>query len=221
MVDEIIEIYDAVATDYEAAFFNETALQAEKYYLDEFVSYLPQGGRVLDAGCGVGIEASYFLERGLRYEGVDLSAKMISIARERNPNVIFQLSDMREMNYKEHEFDGIMALESLIHFPKGEAERIIRQLRTFLKKGGVLLLALQEGEGEKHLSFPFLPERKVLLNFYRQSELKELLQRIGFNVISSSVREALPLEFPFNKLVALGRKNESSSIDDALQEMIR
>lgn len=210
-MSEITEMYDNAADEYTRAFFNQEALQAEQYYLEEFVSYLPAGGRVLDVGCGPGIEARFFLDRGIRYEGIDLSVRMISIARERNPGAVFRLLDMRKMDYREHEFDGIMALESVIHFPKSEVEQIMRRFHTMLRNRGVLLLALQEGEGEQKLPFPFEPKRKVLLNFYRQSELRELVSRTGFRVMSISVRQSLPDEFPFHKLIAIGQKISSEN----------
>ena len=205
-MSEVIKIYDIVANEYAKAFFNPETLKAEQFYLDEFVSYIPDGGSVLDAGCGPGIEARFFQEKNIRYEGIDLCEKMITIARERNPDTVFRILDMRKMDYKDNEFDGIMALESLIHFPKSQAKQIIRSFHVILRNGGVLLLALQEGDGEQRLPFPFKPEAEVLLNFYRQSELKSLLSTTGFRVQSVSVRPALPSEFSFNKLIAIGQK---------------
>ncbi|HUT35666.1 MAG TPA: methyltransferase domain-containing protein [Planctomycetota bacterium] len=40
-----------------------------------------QGSKVLDVGCGTGLSAPFYIEKGCRYQGVDIAAKMIEQAR--------------------------------------------------------------------------------------------------------------------------------------------
>ncbi|GAH11656.1 unnamed protein product, partial [marine sediment metagenome] len=144
-------------------FFTPRTLQAEVYYLEEFLSFVNKGGKILDVGCGPGIETKFIMDRGFKYEGIDLSQNMLEIAKKKNPTATFQIMDMRELKYPNNNFSGIMALESLIHFPKYEVYTIITDFHRMLKSRGVLLLALQKGRGQKLIPFPFSREEKFLL----------------------------------------------------------
>ncbi|MBM4035207.1 MAG: class I SAM-dependent methyltransferase [Planctomycetes bacterium] len=56
------------------------------------------GTRVLDAGCGTGISAPFYLEKGCVYHGVDIAQKMIEQARARLSDFGFRISDLGFQN---------------------------------------------------------------------------------------------------------------------------
>ena len=51
------------------------------------------GNKLLDAACGTGAHAEY-LSSYYRVEGMDLDAKMLSIARKKHPKIRFRQGDM-------------------------------------------------------------------------------------------------------------------------------
>ncbi|HCJ67693.1 MAG TPA: hypothetical protein DHV62_10375 [Elusimicrobia bacterium] len=204
--ENVIAIYNEVAEQYTTTFFNPKTLQAEIFYLEKFLSVVKKGGKIIDVGCGPGIETKFIIGKGFRYEGIDLSQKMIEIAKRNNPTATFRIMDMHELNYSDNEFDGIMALESLIHLPKSEVRTIITDLCRILKPGGVILLALQKGKGEKIISFPFQKEKKCLLTLFTIDEMKNLLSESGFKVVYSTTRKPVPMEYRFDKLVIIAEK---------------
>lgn len=74
--------------------------------------------RVLDLGCGSGPYSLWFAERGARVTGLDLSGTMISLAqekaRERNVDVDFRESDIRELlPFVAEEFDLVFTATAL------------------------------------------------------------------------------------------------------------
>jgi SAM-dependent methyltransferase len=73
------------AFDGQAERFERGPVQSDPRALLRLVELaaLPQGARVLDAGCGPGLVAEAFLAAGYRVVGVDLSAEMVRRARER------------------------------------------------------------------------------------------------------------------------------------------
>src|SRR4030042_4038993 len=76
--------------------------------LEEFV-YLSKkngGSKVLDLGCGSGIQSKQLFEAGLKVVGLDLSSKMISQAKKRVPEAKFIVGDMTKMEFIKEEFDG-------------------------------------------------------------------------------------------------------------------
>lgn len=52
---------------------------------------LPPGGRVLDAGCGVGLDAARLAERGHEVVGIDASPGMIAEAARRTPGLTLRV----------------------------------------------------------------------------------------------------------------------------------
>lgn len=78
-----LDAYEALADSYAAR--ADTKPHNAYYERPATLSLLPdvRGARVLDAGCGPGIYAEWLLDRGAQVVGLDVSARMVALARAR------------------------------------------------------------------------------------------------------------------------------------------
>lgn len=99
------------------------------------LSWLPEdlrGCRILDAGCGTGMLAVEAARRGADVVAIDLSPKLIALARQRAPRdfgtgrVTFAVGDMLDMAHGR--FDHVIAMDSLIHYGAPDAIRAVAGL---------------------------------------------------------------------------------------------
>ncbi|HIE82726.1 MAG TPA: class I SAM-dependent methyltransferase [Dehalococcoidia bacterium] len=58
---------------------------------------LPGDRTALDLGCGIGLMATPFLERGINYFGMDISATAIELATESYPEASFLCGDITSL----------------------------------------------------------------------------------------------------------------------------
>ena len=90
---------------------------------ETMLSWLPEdlsGRRILDAGCGTGAMAFELARRGAEVLAIDLSPRLVEIARQRCPadlpqeRIDFRSGDMLDqaLGY----FDHVVAMDSLIHY---------------------------------------------------------------------------------------------------------
>jgi SAM-dependent methyltransferase len=193
MSDEAIAFFDQAAPDYRAR------SRGPSERLDELLSRLAPESRVLDVGCGPGVEAGAVAARGHRVLGIDAAPGMLAIARREHPGVEFRQADVRTVELREASFDAAMALFSLIFLPKPEIAAALRRLRGWLKPDGLLLVAAQGGDAPRE------PGEAALFRVLTRRELEELLRGAGFDVVGSWAREPREDEMPFRKLHALGR----------------
>jgi magnesium-protoporphyrin O-methyltransferase len=83
------------------------------------------GLRVLDAGCGTGALSVEAARRGAEVLAIDISPKLIALARERAPvafaggSIEFRAGDM--LDAKLGSFDHVVAMDSLIHYQTADA----------------------------------------------------------------------------------------------------
>ena len=108
-----------------------------------FISYLPEHGAVLDAGCGSGRDAKAFSELGFDVYALDASAAMVEHCR----SIIGDrcvLSTFREYN-PGIKFDGIWACASFLHLEPPEFGDVIMKFTGFLKPGGVFFMSFKYG----------------------------------------------------------------------------
>jgi ubiquinone/menaquinone biosynthesis C-methylase UbiE len=68
------------------------------------------GTRVLEIGCGHGVAATYAIERGALYTGIDRSAKMIAAARRRNPGAELIHAHLEQLDLGDRRFDVVFAV---------------------------------------------------------------------------------------------------------------
>ena len=68
---------------------------------------LPPGRRVLEVGCGTGVFLRAAAERGLEVVGLDASAALLEVARERVPDAELHVGDMETLPFPAGEFDAV------------------------------------------------------------------------------------------------------------------
>lgn len=174
-----VSAYNKVAEEYNAKYYND---DFDFPVLEKFIAMLTQGSFVLDVGCGPGTFTQHFLKHGFKVEGIDLSEKMLEIAKHNIPFANFKLMDMRSLKYFDESFDGVLVGYSLIHIPKEDIEKTLKGFYRILEKEGVLMIAAQSGEGEKVVDEPLDRKVKMFVNFYRLGELVRLVEGAGFKV---------------------------------------
>ena len=129
------------------AFADRTRDMAMAKFHDDFLARLPDGGRILDVGCGSGRDAKAFRERGYEVEGLERSPELARMA-EQHAGCPVRIMSMEELE-DDGRFDGLWASASVLHIPiEARAGLLTRFLRA-LRPGGTLYLSLKEGGGRR------------------------------------------------------------------------
>lgn len=77
-------------------------------FLVENRRYLPKTGFALDVAMGMGGNAGYLLDCGMRVAGLDISWVAVQQAKLRHPAISAVLADCTQFYFPEHTFDVIM-----------------------------------------------------------------------------------------------------------------
>ena len=169
-VDGTLDYYDENSEEY-----SERTLGADVSELrGRFLSHVPDGGRILDLGCGSGRDTAFFLGAGYEVVAVDGSAGMCRVA-SRNAGIPVRRLLFSQLDYVE-EFDGVWACSSLLHVPSSELPSIIPLVRRSLRPGGVLHVSFRLGdfEGER--------DGRHYTDLTRE-RMSDLFRRAGFEEI--------------------------------------
>ena len=138
-------VYERNAESYDA---RRSRALFEARWLRRFAGAMPEGGRVLDLGCGSGRPiAGWLIGEGFRLTGADFSEPMLQLARARWPEGDWRLSDMRTLDLPDR-FDGIIGWDSFFHLTPDEQRTCLPRLARHLKPGGVLMVTVGPIEGE-------------------------------------------------------------------------
>ena len=138
------EYYDKTAAEWAAEGYGDEAYLP---CLDEFLSLLPPGGRVLDLCCGTGYESFRLRRRGFRPVGLDFSGESLAIAREKNPDVPFFQGSMLEPYPQVGQVDGTICIAGLVPGENPDLPLAFRRMSEALKPGGYLLVSVRYGTG--------------------------------------------------------------------------
>ncbi|MCM8899802.1 methyltransferase domain-containing protein [Caldicoprobacter algeriensis] len=186
-MNQTIDYYNRNAITY---FLNTKDANMQHLYA-LFLKYIPQGGKILDLGCGSGRDTKYFLEKGYDVLAVDGSIEMVKISSKYTGKETLHMT-FEEINFIE-EFDGIWACASLLHVSRSEIDDILGKIYNALKKGGILYASFKYGNKEN------TAEDGRLFNYYDCNSFVDLIERHPYFRL---------LEMLITNDVRKGRENE-------------
>jgi ubiquinone/menaquinone biosynthesis C-methylase UbiE len=101
-----------------------------------------QGMRLLDAGCGIGLETRRLAAEhpATSVTGLDRNAELLGVARRRPANVTWIEADLVALRLPDASFDAIRTERVLMYLPDGDFERALDDLVRLLAPGGRLAL---------------------------------------------------------------------------------
>ncbi|MFF1876615.1 class I SAM-dependent methyltransferase [Leifsonia sp. NPDC058230] len=140
-IDSTRQSYDTVADNYTD--FTRAAMDRSpvaRSFLDVFSTLVGMQGRVLDAGCGPGWVTAYLHDNGLEISGIDLSPRLIEIARTNHPEISFDVGSITELPVASHSLAGITCWWVLHHVPDSSLGTVMAQFSEKLEPGGYLLV---------------------------------------------------------------------------------
>jgi ubiquinone/menaquinone biosynthesis C-methylase UbiE len=170
----------------------------------DFASY--QGKRLLEIGCGVGIDLVRFAQAGAKVTGVDLAPVSIDLAK-RNIEQCGVAADLYVMNGEALRFDNnafdVVYANGVLQYT-ADAPRMISELNRVLQPGGEAILMVYNRRSwlnalSKVMSVELEHEDAPVLRKYTIGEFREMLQTF------SAVR-ILPERFPVKTRLHKGIK---------------
>lgn len=183
------ETYNKIAADWHQDHLNDDWWIAG---VDKLISFLKPEGTILDIGCAGGLKSKYFADKGFKVVGIDLSDKMIEIAKREEPELTFFTLGLEDVDKLDYFFDGIIMQAVLLHVQKEEVEGNLRKIISKLNIGGYLYITVKE-------SIPGKPEEEVktendygydyqrFFSYFTKDEIEKHMTNLGMQIIFSDV----------------------------------
>lgn len=134
-MSDIKDFYEEDAEKYDEKRFNsvETGFedQAHQRMLQDFLEGVPNGGRILEIGCGTGRFTETITEHGYDVVATDFSLQMLKESRWRAENGSYVSGDAAHLPYVEDSFDACVIINVVCHLPDpavvlNEINRVVR-----------------------------------------------------------------------------------------------
>ena len=158
----------------------------ERPWLERFAALVPEGGSVLDLGCGSGEPiARWLVERGFAVMGVDSSPALIGLCRTRFPDHEWIVADMRALDLARR-FDGLLAWHSAFHLTADDQRALFPRYAAHARPGAALMFTAGPEAGEAIGEWQSEPLYHASLD---PAEYESLLAVNGFTIVERRLRD--------------------------------
>jgi len=188
-MEDVQKSYDQVADEYTSRFFHELEHKPlDCALLNRLAEEVGRVGLVGDLGCGPGHVACYLHERGVSVQGIDLSPRMVELARKLNHGITFEQGNMAALAVEDEAWVGIVAFNSIIHFPRPQMVPVLHEFHRVLRPNEVLLLSFHAGQEVRHVEEWWGKPVSLEGVFFEREEMEGYLREAGFAIEVSMQR---------------------------------
>jgi len=187
--DKIRLHYDMVADTYDYHYDHRRGRKYHTHLSNHLMKALPEGGNLLDIGCGTGLFVEKYIQHGGQGTGLDLSEKMVAKARHRCPDCEFIVGTGEKLPFGDCSFDAVSSVLvfSYVRDPVAMLSEVYRVLepggsvalctlgRKLITSGIPSLYKIGEKIRIKHVVMKDFGE-----HYYDEKEMNTLFDNAGF-----------------------------------------
>lgn len=115
-------------------------LYLDRPMIEKFLGEPLPDTQVLDYGCGSGLLTRWLKDKMLDVRGVDFSRNLINIAKQENPDITFNLSDIISTPYATGTFDIIIS-GLVLHYVQ-DLDTVFTEVARILNTNGILIFTM-------------------------------------------------------------------------------
>jgi len=158
-------------------------------YLEKLNSLLASNSTILDIGCGAGVPVDkYFLDRGHKVIGLDISEKQIELAKKNISDGEFKVEDMSELKEGEYGVDAVVSFYAIFHTPRETHGEILKKINSFLNTNGLLLITMGssdwEGKGDNFFG------GEMSWSHFGKEKNRQLVEGTGFEILLDEIDDS-------------------------------
>jgi len=181
--------FNSLASEYNTKCFEN--IRKQKQVLRKFVILLKENFnipiKVLDVGCGVGINCMILEEEKIKCTGIDIAPEMIKYARKNSPQSQFIVSNFLDYKGKD-KFQGIILGAFLHLFPEKDFETLLIKTKQLLNNNGFVFIYMKFYNQNKEGFFPkkgYNLQVKRFIRFWGKEDfIKKLKQYLNIVYVS-------------------------------------
>jgi 2-polyprenyl-3-methyl-5-hydroxy-6-metoxy-1,4-benzoquinol methylase len=176
----IAKSYDKIAKEYtkKHAYGEQLSIPSLKFFL----TFLPIGAEILDVGCGGGQDSKFLANKGCSVIGIDVSKKMIELAKKHALGVKFKNVDVIKI-LASKKYDGIWCCRVFHHISLKEQDNFLNKLKTLLKKDGILYITSVVSDKKEDFEAFDSGNDGLLKKRLTKKSFKNLLVRHDFEIL--------------------------------------
>lgn len=171
-------LFDSYADDFDDHLVKNLEYNTPAKLYDVFIKKvdperIDAGLHILDLGCGTGLSGVLFEKHKQSMVGIDLSKKMIEVAREKEIYDELIIGDMHQvMDDRPSSFDLILSVDVFVYV--GDLNRTFEVAASSLKPNGYFVFSVEKHDGE---GFQLAKTNRFQ---HAQSYLQELIEKYKF-----------------------------------------
>lgn len=187
--DKIRMHYDMVADTYDYHYDHRRGRKYHTHLSNHLMKALPEGGNLLDIGCGTGLFVEKYIQYGGQGTGLDLSGKMVAKARRRCPDCEFIVGTGENLPFGDRSFNAVSSVLvfSYVRDPVAMLSEVYRVLepggsvalctlgKKLITSGIPSLYKISEKIRIKHVVMKDFGE-----HYYDEKEMNTLFDNAGF-----------------------------------------
>lgn len=136
--------FEDLASYYDLIYKDKNYTQ-EADFIEECIRPYFKVEKILELGCGTGNYTEIFFDRGYKITGIDISARMLEVARKKCP-CSFLKNDIRNFRLPD-KFDCCLALFAVMGYltDNSDIAKVLKNIRSHLANGGLFIFDVWNG----------------------------------------------------------------------------
>lgn len=208
---DYIKVWDNIAPKFSKSILKDTHPDNEKQLLRE----LKKGSSVLEVGCANGKYVSFLSRHGFKAVGIDISEKMIEIAKKElkknKLNAKFFVMDATRLYFSDKSFDYLISTGNVLGSIPGSEQRIkaLKEMMRVTRKKIILELVKSDSIEETKARYNFLDESEsYIVKRWSEEEILKILKSLDCSGKIIKGRKALIADYFFYVIINLEQTME-------------